>query len=695
MPVKQQKILVTSALPYANGPLHLGHMVGYIQADTWVRFQKMRGYDCIYVCGDDSHGTPIMIQAEKSGMTPDQLVESIGVSHKADFADFLIDFDNFYTTHSAENQELVNEIFARHVKKDNIVKRVIKQAYDPEKKMFLPDRFIKGECPKCGAKDQYGDNCENCGATYAPTDLKNAYSTLSGATPIEKESEHYFFKLQNYDELLHNWTRSGHLQEEVTHKLDEWFTAGLKEWDISRDSPYFGFKIPGEENKYFYCWLDAPVGYMASFKNLCTRRPELNFDEYWGKDSNVELYHFIGKDIIYFHALFWPAVLSGAEYRTPTAIFANGFLTVDGAKMSKSRGTFIKARTYLAHLPPEYLRYYFVAKLSSRIEDLDINFDDFTQRVNSDLVGKFVNIASRCASFINNSFAGKLAATNLEPALIADFAAQGDSIAEKYQNLEFSQAIRQIMALADRANQYIDEKKPWAAAKDPARAAEVQGICTAGINLFRILAIYLKPVLPQTAKNIEDFLNISPMTWDDRLTPLLDHTIKPFQPLSKRLEKKEIDAMKEAALADTAASTPATDTTVTPGNTAADNTAKRVAPAPGSMEAIKDTITIDDFAKIDLRVVKIANAEHVEGAEKLLRLTLDLGGEKRQVFAGIKSAYEPEQLIGKMTVMVANLAPRQMRFGESQGMVLAAGPGGKDLWILTPDQGAEPGMRVK
>jgi methionyl-tRNA synthetase len=695
MPVKQQKILVTSALPYANGPLHLGHMVGYIQADTWVRFQKMRGYDCIYVCGDDSHGTPIMIQAEKSGMTPDQLVESIGVSHKADFADFLIDFDNFYTTHSAENQELVNEIFARHVKKDNIVKRVIKQAYDPEKKMFLPDRFIKGECPKCGAKDQYGDNCENCGATYAPTDLKNAYSTLSGATPIEKESEHYFFKLQNYDELLHNWTRSGHLQEEVTHKLDEWFTAGLKEWDISRDSPYFGFKIPGEENKYFYCWLDAPVGYMASFKNLCTRRPELNFDEYWGKDSNVELYHFIGKDIIYFHALFWPAVLSGAEYRTPTAIFANGFLTVDGAKMSKSRGTFIKARTYLAHLPPEYLRYYFVAKLSSRIEDLVINFDDFTQRVNSDLVGKFVNIASRCASFINNSFAGKLAATNLEPALIADFAAQGDSIAEKYQNLEFSQAIRQIMALADRANQYIDEKKPWAAAKDPARAAEVQGICTAGINLFRILAIYLKPVLPQTAKNIEDFLNISPMTWDDRLTPLLDHTIKPFQPLSKRLEKKEIDAMKEAALADTAASTPATDTTVTPGNTAADNTAKRVAPAPGSMEAIKDTITIDDFAKIDLRVVKIANAEHVEGAEKLLRLTLDLGGEKRQVFAGIKSAYEPEQLIGKMTVMVANLAPRQMRFGESQGMVLAAGPGGKDLWILTPDQGAEPGMRVK
>jgi methionyl-tRNA synthetase len=683
MSVKRQKILVTSALPYANGVLHLGHMVGYIQTDTWVRFQKMRGHDCLYVCGDDAHGTPIMIQAQKMGITPDELVKSVGESHRADFADFLIDCDNFYTTHSPENEELVKEIFARHVKKENIAKRVIKQAYDPEKKMFLPDRFIKGECPKCGAKDQYGDNCENCGATYAPTDLKNAYSTLSGATPVEKESEHYFFKLQNYDALLHEWTRSGHLQEEVTHKLDEWFTAGLKEWDISRDAPYFGFKIPGEDDKYFYCWLDAPIGYMASFKNLCAKRPELNFDEYWGKDSKAQLYHFIGKDIIYFHALFWPAVLSGADYRTPTAIFANGFLTVDGAKMSKSRGTFIKARTYLDHLPPEYLRYYFVAKLSSRIEDLDVNFDDLTQRVNSDLVGKFVNIASRCASFINNQFAGKLSATIAEPALLSDFATSGDSLAEKYEDLEFSQAMRQIMALADRANQYIDEKKPWAVAKDPARAAEVQDICTMGLNLFRILAIYLKPVLPQTAKNIEDFLNITPLTWDDRLQPLLNHTIKPFQPLSKRLEKKEIDAMKEATIADTAATTPA-DTTTTTTTTPANN-----------MEAIKETISIDDFAKIDLRIVKIANAEHVEGAEKLLKLTLDLGGESRQVFAGIKSAYEPDQLIGKLTVMVANLAPRQMRFGESQGMVLAAGPGGKDLWILSPDTGAQPGMRVK
>jgi methionyl-tRNA synthetase len=695
MPVKSQKILVTSALPYANGPLHLGHMVGYIQADIWVRFQKMRGRDCLYICGDDSHGTPIMIQAEKLGMTPTDMVKEICAQHQTDFADFHIAFDNYYTTDSPENQTLVNEIFNRHVKKDNIVKRVIKQAFDPEKKMFLPDRFIKGECPKCGAKDQYGDSCEVCGATYSPTELKNAYSTLSGATPIEKESEHYFFKLQNFEELLHNWTRSGHLQEEVTHKLDEWFTAGLKEWDISRDSPYFGFKIPGENDKFFYCWLDAPIGYMASFKNLCDKKPKLNFDEYWGKDSKAELYHFIGKDIIYFHALFWPAVLSGADYRTPTAIFANGFLTIDGQKMSKSRGTFIKARTYLDHLPPEYLRYYFTAKLSSRIEDLDINFDDFTQRVNSDLVGKFVNIASRCASFINNHFAGKLAATNVEPALYQDFTAEGDSLAEKYENLEFSQAIRQIMALADRANQYIDEKKPWAVAKNHLRLNEVQDICTVGINLFRVLAIYLKPVLPLTASNIEDFLNIPPMTWNDRLTPLLDHTIKPFQPLIKRLDKKEIDAMKEATLNDIAAQTAATVPTAVTTPPAATVAPATVTPATPGFEAIKDVISIDDFAKVDLRIVKILNAEHVEGADKLLRLELDLGNEKRQVFAGIKSAYEPAQLIGKLTVMVANLAPRQMRFGESQGMVLAAGPGGKDLFILSPDDGAQIGMRVK
>jgi methionyl-tRNA synthetase len=672
-----RKILVTSALPYANGPLHLGHMVGYIQADIWVRFQKMQGHECTYICGSDSHGTPIMIQAQKVGIAPEVLVEQIRQEHQTDFAEFMVDFDNFYTTHSPENKELVETIFERQSKKDNIIKRTIKQAYDPEKKMFLPDRFIKGECPKCGAKDQYGDNCEVCGATYVPTDLKNAYSTLSGAKPIEKESEHYFFKLQNYEKLLHDWTRNGHLQSQVTNKLDEWFAAGLQEWDISRDAPYFGFTIPGETEKYFYCWLDAPVGYMASFKNLCSKRPELNFDEYWHKDSKTELYHFIGKDIIYFHALFWPAVLSGADFRTPTAIFANGFLTVDGQKMSKSRGTFIKARTYLTHLPPEDLRYYFAAKLGSHMEDLDINFDDFTSRVNSDLVGKFVNIASRCASFINNNFAGKLSVKCSEPELYNEFANTGDSIADKYTALEFSQAVRQIMALADRANQYIDEKKPWVAAKDPARAQDVQDICSVGINLFYVLAIYLKPILPKTAKHIEDFLNIKPLTWDARKTPLENHNIKAFQPLIQRLDKKEIDAMKEAAREDVAPTE-----TVKPAN-------------PSNQEAIKETISIDDFAKIDLRIAKIIKAEHVDGAEKLLRLELDLGNETRQVFAGIKSAYAPEELVGKMTVMVANLAPRQMRFGESQGMVLAAGPGGKDLWLLNPDDGAQPGMRVK
>ncbi|MDR3477758.1 MAG: methionine--tRNA ligase [Gammaproteobacteria bacterium] len=679
MPQGVRKILATSALPYANGPLHLGHILGYIQTDIWVRFQKMRGHECIYICGSDSHGTPIMIQAEKLGLKPEVMVEQIRKEHEADFAGFLIEFDNYYTTHSPENKALAETIFSRHVEKGNIVKHTIKQAFDPEKNMFLPDRFIKGECPKCGAKDQYGDSCEVCGATYAPTELKNAYSTLSGAKPIEKESEHYFFKLQNYEKLLHDWTRNGHLQEEVTNKLDEWFKAGLKEWDISRDSPYFGFQIPGESDKYFYVWLDAPIGYMASFKNLCAKREGLDFNEYWGKDSQVELYHFIGKDIIYFHALFWPAILSGADFRTPTAIFANGFLTIDGQKMSKSRGTFIKARTYLNNLQPEYLRYYFAAKLSSRTEDLDINFDDFTQRVNSDLVGKYVNIASRCASFLNNNFGGVLSSTCAEPALYEEFVTAGDSIAEKFDTLEYSQAIRQIMALADRANQYIDEKKPWTAAKDPARQQEVQDICSMGINLFRVLSIYLKAVLPQTAKNVETFLDIAPLTWNDRLKPLLSHTIKTFQPLTKRLDKKEIDAMKEAAQQDF--STEAKPLAI-------EQTASTIEP-------IKETISIDDFAKIDLRIAKILHAEHVEGAEKLLRLELDIGSEKRQIFAGIKSAFAPEDLIGKFTVVVANLAPRQMRFGESQGMMIVASGAGKDLWLVSPAEGATPGMRVK
>lgn len=671
-----RKIIATSALFYANGSLHLGHIVEIIQTDIWVRFQKMRGNDCLYICGCDSHGTPIMIQAEKMQIAPEKLVEETRIDHQKDIQGFLVEMDNYYTTHSPENKELVETIFQRLVEQNSIEKRVINQMYDPTKQMFLPDRFIKGECPRCHTKDQYGDNCESCGATYSPTELINPYSSLSGATPIEKESEHYFFKLQNYEAMLKEWTRAGHLQEQVSNKLDEWFKDGLKEWDISRDKPYFGFKIPGEDDKYFYVWLDAPIGYMASFKNLCSQRKDLNFADYWHKESKTELYHFIGKDIIYFHALFWPAMLAGANFRTPTAIFSHGFLTVDGQKMSKSRGTFIKARTYLDFLNPEYLRYYFATKLSSRMEDLDLNFDDFTQRVNSDLVGKFVNIASRCASFITKNFAGKLSASLSETNLFNDFATAGDELSDKFEKLEFSQAMRQLMALADKANQYIDEKKPWAAIKDSSRTQEVQDICTMGINLFRLLMIYLKPVLPETAKKVETFLNISPLMWSDKNTPLLNHTINEFQPLAQRLEKKQIDAMKTAAQEDIQTSSSFVETQAQP-------------------KVEQNYISIEDFAKIDLRIAKITNAEHVEGADKLLRLELDLGDQKRQVFAGIKSAYQPEQLIGRLTVMVANLAPRQMRFGLSEGMVLAAGPGGKDLWILNPDDGAQPGMKVK
>lgn len=677
----KRKILVTSALIYANGTPHLGHLVGTIQSDIWVRFQRMQGHECVFICGSDSHGTPIMIQAEKLGMSPETLIEKMHQAQVKDFADFLVGFDNYYLTHSEENHELVDLIFKRHVEKGNITKRTIKQLFDPVKKMFLPDRYIKGECPNCGTKDQYGDNCEVCGSTYLPTDLKNPYSTLTGTKPIEKESDHYFLKLQNYDEFLKEWTRRGHLQEQVTNKLDEWFKAGLKEWDISRDAPYFGFLIPGEKNKYFYVWLDAPIGYMASFKNLCEKRKDLNFDEYWDKHSQAELYHFIGKDIIYFHALFWPALLHGASYRTPTAIFVNGFLTVDGQKMSKSRGTFIKARTYLNHLQPEYLRYYFAAKLNDRIEDLDINFEDFTQRINADLVGKFINIASRCASFLNKEFGGNLSAECADTALYQSFAQAGDEIAKHWDKMDYSHAIRQIMALADRANQYIDEKKPWAMMKDPKQRQAVQDICSMGINLFRILMIYLKPVLPQTAAQVENFLAIPPLTWADKDEPLLDHSIREFKPLINRIDPKQIEAMKMATQDEIEKTTETTTPTA-------------AAKAESDAET-KPTITIDDFNKIDLRIAKVIEAEAVEGADKLLRLTVSLGDETRQIFAGIKSAYKPEELIGRHVVVVANLAPRKMRFGVSAGMVLAAGPGGKDLWVISPDPGAEPGAKVK
>ncbi|MET0067779.1 MAG: methionine--tRNA ligase [Candidatus Thiodiazotropha sp.] len=677
-----RKILITSALPYANGPIHIGHLVEYIQTDIWSRFQKMRGHQCLYVCADDAHGTPIMLRARQEGIEPETLIERVAEEHQADFAGFRIGFDNYHSTHSPENQVCANTIYERNRDGGHIARRTITQAYDPVEEMFLPDRFIKGTCPKCGAEDQYGDNCEVCGASYSPAELKNPVSAVSGAIPEQRESDHYFFKLADFETMLKEWTGGGHVQSEVSNKLGEWFEAGLQEWDISRDAPYFGFEIPDHPGKYFYVWLDAPIGYMASFRNLCDKTEGLDFDEYWSAESGTELYHFIGKDIIYFHTLFWPAMLHGAGFRTPNAVFAHGFLTVDGSKMSKSRGTFIKARTYLDHLNPEYLRYYFAAKLGSGVDDIDLNLEDFAQRVNSDLVGKVVNIASRCAGFISKRFAGRLAEQVSETALFGDFVARGETIAEHYEKREFSRAVREIMALADRANQYIDERKPWVVAKQDGQDADLQAICSDGLNLFRLLIGYLRPILPGTAEMAENFLQIEPLTWEQLGTPLTGHEIGKFVPLMTRVDPKQIEAMLEHSKEDLAAQAPLK----------ADKPADA---SPLSKDPISATIDYEDFAKLDLRIARIAKAEHVEGADKLLQLTLDLGGETRNVFAGIKSAYAPQELEGKLTVMVANLAPRKMRFGVSQGMVLAAGPGGKELFILNPDEGAQPGMRVK
>ena len=676
---KQRKILVTSALPYANGPIHIGHLVEYIQTDIWARFQKLRGHTCYYVCADDAHGTPIMLRAEEDGVTPEALIERVGQEHRADFAAFAISFDNYHTTHSPENRAFSNAIYGRLRDAGHIATRTIRQAYDPVKEMFLPDRFIRGECPRCGARDQYGDSCEVCGATYSPTDLKNPVSALSGVSPVERESEHYFMKLADFEPMLREWTRAGHLQPGIVHKLNEWFEIGLQDWDISRDAPYFGFEIPDKPGKYFYVWLDAPIGYMASFRNFCDKRGDLDFDEYWSAASEAELYHFIGKDIAYFHTLFWPAVLQGGGYRTPSAVFCHGFLTVNGQKMSKSRGTFVSARTYLDHLNPEYLRYYFAGKLSNGIEDLDLNLDDFVQRVNSDLVGKVVNIASRCAGFINKRFAGSLSEHLAEPELYRHFVDRGERvIARDFEEREFSKAMREIMTLADQANQYIDEKKPWVLAKQGGQEQQLQDVCTVGLNLFRVLMVYLKAVLPVMAEKVERFLQIPVLTWEDLNRPLIGHKISVFEPLMTRVEKAKVDAMVEASKEQ-------------PGAKAR----KTGLPSshPGG-EPIADIIDYQDFAKVDLRIARIAAAEHVEGADKLLRLTLDLGTETRNVFAGIKSAYKPEELVGKLTVMVANLAPRKMRFGVSEGMVLAAGPGGQELWLLHPDEGAQPGLRV-
>jgi methionyl-tRNA synthetase len=681
MPQTKRKILITSALPYANGPIHLGHLVEYIQTDIWNRFQKMRGHDCTYVCADDAHGTPIMLRAQNEGIEPEQLIARVTREHQADFADFAIVFDNYHSTHSPENRELAGLIYQRLRDGGHIATRTITQAYDPEKEMFLPDRFIKGSCPKCGAEDQYGDSCEACGATYSPTELKNAVSAISGATPIEKESEHHFFKLGDFEGMLQHWIKGEHLQPEIAHKLKEWFDAGLQDWDISRDAPYFGFEIPDAPGKFFYVWLDAPIGYMASFRNLCNKSDGRDFDEYWGKESKTELYHFIGKDIAYFHTLFWPAMLTGSGFRTPNAVYCHGFLTVNGQKMSKSRGTFIMARTYLDHLNPEYLRYYFAAKLGSGIDDIDLNLEDFQARVNSDLVGKVVNIASRCAGFITKRFDGQLSGNLAEPELHREFTAAGDVIAQYYERREYGHAMRTIMALADKANVYIDEQKPWLVAKEEGKGAQLHDICTMGINLFHVLMTYLKPVLPVTAQKAEQFLNIKPMNWHNYEVPLTGHRINKFTPLMTRVESDKVEAMREASSEHLEKS----DTTP----------AKPVKKASATIEPVAETIQFDDFAKIDLRIARIIKAEHVEGAEKLLQLTLDIGDGSRNVFAGIKSAYRPEELEGRLTVMVANLAPRKMRFGLSEGMVLAAGPGGKELFILNPDEGAKPGMRVK
>jgi len=683
-----RKILVTSALPYANGPIHLGHLLEYIQTDIWVRFQKSRGELCTYVCADDAHGTAIMLRAEKEGITPEQLIDRISTEHQQDFSDFLINFDNYHSTHSPENKALSASIYEACLADGKIETRSITQAFDPEKGLFLADRFVIGTCPKCKAEGQYGDNCEVCSATYNPMDLIDPKSAISGSTPVEKDSEHFFFKLSEFSDFLKDWTRSGTLQPQIANKLAEWLDAGLQEWDISRDAPYFGFEIPNQPGKYFYVWLDAPIGYMASFQNLCEQRDDLNFDDYWKAGADTELYHFIGKDIVNFHALFWPAMLSCANYRTPSAVHAHGFVTVNGKKMSKSRGTFIKARTYLEHLDPEFLRYYFAAKLTNNVDDLDLNLDDFAQRVNSDLVGKVVNIASRCAGFISKRFDGRLAAECQESELLAKFTDAGDDIAALYEGREFGKAVRKTMELADLANQYIDEKAPWVVAKEENKDAELQQICSNGINMFRQLLTYLAPILPAMVEKAEAFLNVK-LTWNARTELLLDHNINKFKPMMTRVDLKKIDVMMEASKEAVAAE-------MQLGKKAEKSEDSKTADKselPGG-EAIAPEIEFDDFAKVDLRVALIKNAEHVEGAKKLLKLTLDLGTEQKQVFSGIKSAYQPEDLVGKLTVMVANLKPRKMKFGMSEGMVLAAGPGGKEIWLLEPHEGAQPGMRI-
>ncbi|MFO1321633.1 MAG: methionine--tRNA ligase [Burkholderiales bacterium] len=702
-----RRLLVTSALPYANGSIHFGHLVEYIQTDIWVRFQKLQGHDVHYVCADDTHGTAIMLRAEKEGITPEQLIDRVWAEHKRDFDGFLVAFDNYYTTHSDETRFLSEDIYRRLRDRGLIDVRSVEQFYDPVKEMFLPDRFIKGECPKCGAKDQYGDSCEVCGATYSPTDLKNPYSVVSGAAPVRRASDHYFFRLSHDDckRFLETWTQSGdHLQEEARNKIREWFAQGLNDWDISRDSPYFGFGIPDAPGKFFYVWLDAPIGYLGSFRHLANRTG-LDFAAFTQPGGETEMVHFIGKDILYFHALFWPAMLEFAGYRTPTKVFAHGFLTVNGEKMSKSRGTFITAESYLAlGLNPEWLRYYYAAKLGPNMEDIDLNLDDFVARVNSDLVGKYVNIASRAAGFIAKRFDGRLAGGD-EATCVASLRARAATVAGLFDQREYSKALREIMLAADEVNQFVDQEKPWEMVKRPEAAERLHWVSTQCIEAFRLLTLYLKPVLPKVAAAVEAFLGVAPLTWADAATRLpAGHAIQPYQHLMTRIEGKQIDAL---VAANTESLKPAPEVhsqqrhaqhqeKVVNDNPQTAPVAAAPAGDAGFVPApVAPTITIDDFMKIDLRVAKVVKAEHVEGAEKLIKLTLDIGSEQRQVFAGIKAHYEPAAIEGRLVLMVANLAPRKMRFGESQGMILAASGENTGVFLLDVDGGALPGMRAK
>jgi methionyl-tRNA synthetase len=713
---ERRRILVTSALPYANGPIHLGYVLEAVQTDIWVRFQKLRGHECYYVCADDTHGTPVMLKARSEGITPEALIESVNEDHRRDLAEMLIGLDNFDSTHSPETKALCDSMYLTLRDAGHIDRRTISQAYDDTAKMFLPDRYVKGVCPVCGTADQYGDSCENCGSTYTPADLKNPRSVVSGTAPVWRDSEHYFFRLSTFEPSLAAWVKSGAVQESVARKLGEWFTQGLRDWDISRDAPYFGFEIPDAPAKYFYVWFDAPIGYLGSFTQLCARTG-LKFDEFLGKDARTELHHFIGKDILYFHTLFWPAVLEGARMRRPTSVHAHGFVTINGQKMSKSRGTFITARRYLDSFKAEYLRYYFAAKLGPGIDDLDMNLEEFSSRCNSDIVGKLVNIASRCAGFVTKNAGGSLAKTLPDPDLYAAFVAAGDALAAAYEACDTASAIREIMGLADRANQYIDLHKPWALAKSAAQPGadenihtQVQGIYTQGLNLFRVLMIYLQPVLPEMAARVQHFFQEGAWSWESAATPLLGAKILPYEALATRLDSQAVTGLVDPAAETTdpaiaAANTPAgagvppavpARAASPPAQRTRSSGASDAATLAAAAAVEGNSISIDDFLRVDLRVAKVLSAELITGADKLLKLRLDVGelGE-RDIFAGVRAAYDPTALVGRLIAVVANLEPRKMRFGVSEGMMLAAGPGGRDIFVLSPDSGATPGMRIK